>query len=45
MAANLVLNNKELFKKMITNKYKLSEATQALVDMANRSTVKSVLIP
>ncbi|PHO08100.1 alcohol dehydrogenase [Thermoanaerobacterium thermosaccharolyticum] len=45
MAANLVLNNKELFKKMITNKYKLSDATQALMDMANRNTVKSILIP
>lgn len=45
MAVNIVLDNKELFKKMVTNIYKLSDATKALLDMENRNTIKSVLIP
>jgi len=45
MAVNVVLQNKELFKKMVTNIYKLTDATKALEDMGNRNTIKSVLKP
>lgn len=45
MAVNVVLQNRELFKKMITNVYKLTDATKALEDMENKNTIKSVLKP
>lgn len=44
-AMQLVLSNKELFAKMVTSKYALSDANLALKDMDERNTLKAVLIP
>ncbi|MBM7581619.1 threonine dehydrogenase-like Zn-dependent dehydrogenase [Caldicoprobacter guelmensis] len=42
-ALNLVLENPEIFKKMITHRFKLVEANEALNVMANRQALKAVL--
>jgi threonine dehydrogenase-like Zn-dependent dehydrogenase len=44
-AYQLVLQNIDLFSKMVTHRYKLSEANIALEKMESKEAVKAVLIP
>lgn len=44
-AMKLVENNRELFAKMITHKYSLDQADDALAVMASHEALKAVLIP
>ncbi len=44
-AYELVLRNVELFSKLVTHKFKLSEATKALESMESKEAIKAVLIP
>jgi threonine dehydrogenase-like Zn-dependent dehydrogenase len=45
MAMELVLKNPELFSKMITHRYKLEEANEAIRAMNSKEALKAVLIP
>jgi threonine dehydrogenase-like Zn-dependent dehydrogenase len=42
---NLVMDNQELFGKMITHRFSLDEANEAISVMNNRAALKAVLIP
>lgn len=44
-ALNLILGNLNSFEKMITHRFKLNEANEALRVMENKEAVKAVLIP
>jgi threonine dehydrogenase-like Zn-dependent dehydrogenase len=44
-AMHLVLNNKELFSKMITHRFPLEQANEALAVMDSRDALKAVLLP
>ncbi|MEW6623601.1 MAG: zinc-binding dehydrogenase [Bacillota bacterium] len=44
-ACQMVLNNVQLFSKMITHRYSLEDATLALKEMEAKNAVKAVLLP
>jgi len=45
MSLELMQKNKDLFKKMITHRFSLAEANEALAAMNSREALKAVLIP